>query len=165
METSQGSLAYVDGGYRITVNQPHTQLWGSPGLKFTDSRVEVVASKVAGADDNLFGLTCRSRREAEFYAFVISSDGYYGVALAQDEQLHFLGMAAMAPSEAILQGTAANHLRADCIGSTLAFYVNGVLLYAVQDDTLASGEAGLIAGAQASPGTSILFDNFQVLRP
>jgi hypothetical protein len=165
MEAVQGSLAYLDGGYRIAVNQPYTQLWGSPGLKFTDSRVEVVASKVAGADDNLFGLICRNRRDAEFYAFVISSDGYYGIALAQDDQFHFLGTAAMAPSEAILQGTAANHLRADCMGPTLAFYVNGVLLYAVQDNTLPSGEAGLIAGAQASPGTAIQFDNFQVLRP
>jgi hypothetical protein len=155
METSQGSLAYVDGSYRITVNQAHTQLWGTPGLKFADSRLEVVASKVGGADDNLFGLICRSRK----------SDGYYGIARVQDERFQFLDTDAMAPSEAILQGAATNHLRADCVGSTLAFYANGMKIAEVQDNALASGEVGLIAGAQTPAGAAILFDNFQVLKP
>jgi hypothetical protein len=165
IESSEGSLVYVDEGYRISVNQPHTQVWSTPALNFTDSRVEVLASKVAGEDDNIFGIICRSKVESQFYAFVISSDGYYGIASTQGGRFEFLEKDGMSPSEVIVQGNHANHLRADCVGSTLGLYANGVKIPEVQDSTFTSGEVGLIAGTQGSPGTVIQFDNFQVLRP
>jgi len=35
----------------------------------------------------------------------------------------------------------------------------------VSDDSLASGDVGLVAGAYDEAGTDIFFDNFKVLRP
>jgi len=65
----------------------------------------------------------------------------------------------------IKTGLAVNHLRADCMGNTLTFYVNGFQLAQVQDSTLASGDIGLLAGTFAQPGVDVVFDNFVVLQP
>jgi hypothetical protein len=69
------------------------------------------------------------------------------------------------PTDAIRQGEATNHIRADCVGSSLTLHVNGAELAEVQDDTLASGDVGLLAGTFDQPGTELLFDDFVVKRP
>ena len=68
-------------------------------------------------------------------------------------------------SEKIQQGNELNVISADCIGSTLALYVNGTQLISVKDDSFSSGDVGLIAGTFDTPGTDIHFDNFIVRQP
>jgi len=165
VETPQGSLTYLNGGYQITVNQPYAQIWSTPRLEFKDTRVEVLAYKTGGQDDNIFGIICRKQDTRQFYALVISSDGYYGIARVQDTSFQFLGKEAMQPGEAIGQGAVVNRLRADCVGNVLRLFANGEMLTEVQDAAYSAGEVGLIAGAQGSPGTVILFDDFQVFKP
>lgn len=165
VDAPQGNLAYLMGGYQIEVNQPFSQIWSTPGLKFSDARIEVVASKLSGEDDNFFGIICRQQEINQFYALVISSDGYYGIARFQDSGLQLLGKNAMAPSEAILQGSTTNHLSAECVGDVLRLAVNGQVVYEVQDAAYSKGEVGLIAGSQATPGVTIVFDDFQVFKP
>ena len=65
----------------------------------------------------------------------------------------------------INMGMAINHLRADCIGNTLTFYVNGFPISQVNDATLTSGEVGLLAGTFDEGGVDIIFDQFIVLQP
>ena len=95
----------------------------------------------------------------------MTSDGFYGIGLYKDGQATLLGQSEMLASSNINKGVAVNHLRADCTGNILTFYINGFQVTQAQDTTLPSGDIGLIAGTFAEPGVDILFDNFVVLQP
>jgi len=165
LDEPEGVTDYAAGVYRMVVNEADTDIWANPGLDFGDVQIEVDATKVGGDDNNDFGLICRYQDTENFYFLIISSDGYYGIGkvVAGDQQL--IGTDSMPPSDAINQGNAHNHLRADCAGKTLRLFANGELLAEYEDDQFSSGDVGLIAGTFDSPGTEIHFDNFMVLEP
>lgn len=160
-----GASDYMDGVYRILVNEPNVDIWSRPGLKFGDVRIEVDAYKVGGDRDNRFGLICRAVDDDSFYTFIISSDGFYGIGMINDGAYQLIGMDALQPTDAIQLGSAMNHIRADCVGNTLTLFVNSVQLAQVQDSTFTGGDVGLIAGSYINPGTDIRFDNFIVYEP
>lgn len=164
-ERAGGELDYAFDTFHIAVNEPQTMLWSGPGLRFKDVRIEVDALKAAGPEDDDFGVVCRAQDLENFYFLVISGDGYYGIGKVVEGSQTLIDMPALLPSEEVQRGILRNHLRADCIGETLSFYVNGVLLKTVQDDSFASGDVGLIAGTFAEAGTEVYFDNFTVLQP
>jgi hypothetical protein len=165
-ELPNGGISdYSDGIFRILVNEPNFDYWSNPNLSFKNARIEVDAVKQAGPDINRFGLICRYKDEHNFYSFIISSDGYYGVGKVKDDHLSLIGMSEMLPSDAIQTGSGMNHLRADCIGDQLFFYVNGRLLTQVSDSELPSGDVGILAGTFNDPGVDIVFDNFVVVKP
>lgn len=163
--TANGVTDYVDGSYRIYVNEPNTDTWANPGLNFGDVQIAVDVTKKAGPDDNDFGVMCRVQAQDQYYFFIISSDGYYGIGKVNGEQQAVLGAESMQPSEAIHQGSATNHMQATCIGDELSLTVNDQLLFTVQDADFSSGDVGLIAGTFTEPGTDIYFDNFLVMKP
>ncbi len=75
-----------------------------------------------------------------------------------------LGQSEMQTSDAIQAGTM-NHLRADCIGDKLTFYINFTEVASATDSDFPSGDVGVLAGAFSEPGVDVLFDNFVVLQP
>lgn len=165
ISTAEGITDYADGFYRIFVNIVDSDIWANPGLDFTDVRLEVDASKVAGDDNNVFGLICRYQDNDNFYFLVASSDGYYGIGKLKGGVQKLVGMESMPPIDNINPGSALNHLRADCIGNRLALYVNGKKAGEQTDSDFPSGDVGLFAGAFDQAGTDIHFDNFSVLKP
>lgn len=160
-----GITDYADGVYRIFVNTINTDIWSNPNLDFGDVRVEVDATKVGGSDNNDFGVICRYQDPENYYFFIVSSDGYYGIGRFFQGKQELIGVDAMPPSEVIKKGNATNHLRADCIGSKLSLYVNNQFLTQVEDTAFTSGDVGLLAGSLDSPGVDIHFDNFKALKP
>jgi hypothetical protein len=164
-DSNKGALEYQDGKYRIYNALPYQMLWASPGLQFGDVHVEVDATQGEGPLDDNFGIICRSIDKDNFYFFTISADGYYGIGKVKKGIQQLLGMPAMPPSEVIRQGMATNHLRADCIGNELSFYVNDVPLSKVQDVDFPNGGVGLLAGTFATPGVEVYFDNLKVYKP
>ena len=139
-------------------------LWANPGKSYTDVSVEVDGTKVSGPDDNDFGILCRYVDTSNYYFGIISSDGYYAIGSLIDgtqnifaDNLEF--------SDAIKLGGVANHIRFDCVGSSLTLYANGTQLTQVTDTTFASGDVGLMAGTFDTAGTQIAFDNFVVKKP
>jgi hypothetical protein len=163
--TKEGVTTYRDGAYRIIVDQPNTDVWANPRLYFSDTIIEVEAKKVGGSDDNDFGVICRSVDAGNFYFFIISSDGYYGIGKVVDGQQILIGMTAMEPSEMIKKGEAMNWLHVECVGSRLGLWVNDQKVREVEDTQFTQGDVGLIAGSFGTPGTDIQFDNFSVRRP
>jgi hypothetical protein len=161
----QGITDYADGAYRILVNVADTDVWANPGLSFSDVSVSVDATKTGGDDDNDFGVVCRYQDNQNFYFFLISSDGYYGIGKMINGEQSYIGIEAMPPSEVIKTGNTTNSLRSTCIGSKLTLYVNDQLVDEQEDSTLTSGDVGLMAGTFSNPGTDILFDNFVVRQP
>ncbi|HBX70334.1 MAG TPA: hypothetical protein DEH25_13385 [Chloroflexi bacterium] len=165
VNVDEGLTDYTNGVYRIWVNTTSTDVWANPGLNFTDTIVEVEATKVGGPDDNDFGVICRYEDSSNFYFFIISSDGYYGLGKVVDGEQTILGAEELMPSDAITLGNVTNTIRADCVGSTLTLYANGTQLASESDTTFTSGDVGLLAGTFNDPGTDIHFDNFVVRQP
>jgi hypothetical protein len=158
-------VGYAQNGFRLWVDLPNYQVWSRPGLNFKDSHTYTRAQKLAGPNDNLMGVMCRYQNEGNYYAFVISSDGYYGIIKKQANVQSLLGSEQMGFNEAIHRGNAVNEILAVCQGDQLVLFVNEVKLLQVSDTTFAHGDAGLISGNREQPGVDILFDYFIVIKP
>jgi hypothetical protein len=164
LKTAEGVMDYDGGGYRILVNALQVNFWSTPHKQYSDVRLEVDVGKLAGPDENRIGLICRYT-DSDYYFFMITSDGYYGIGLFSNGQAKLLGESAMQYSDNVRKGLTINHLRGDCTGDTLTLYVNGFETAKVQDATLKSGDVGLLVGAFSQPGVDIIFDNFVALQP
>lgn len=164
LQVDGGTMDYDGGGYRFLVNALNTNFWSTPSRDFSDVRLEVDSGKLAGPDENRIGLLCRFN-QADYYFFLISSDGFYGIGIFKDGKATLLGQSEMQGSENIRQGMAINHLRADCTGDKLTLYINGFETASVQDSTLKSGDVGLLVGTFDQPGVDVIFDNFVAMKP
>jgi hypothetical protein len=163
---AEGVNDYSDGGYRIFVDKQNWYFWSNPGLTFTDVIIDVDAKKIGGSDENDYGVICRYKDESNFYFFTIASDGYYGISKIIDGDEYLVGMDQLQFNDKVIKlGEASNHIRAECVGSSLTLTVNNKVLSDVSDSDIASGDVGLIAGTYDTPGTDILFDNFTVTKP
>ncbi len=167
-QVSDGSRTtdYYNNSYRIVVNDTNSDAWANPGSEgFTDTRIEVDATKNGGPDDNDFGIICRYTGVDTFYYGVISSDGYFSIMKMTSDGGKPIGNENMLQSDSITQGTSTNHIRFDCVGSTLTLYINGDQIDQQTDADYTTGNVGLIAGTFTTAGTDILFNNFIVYKP
>jgi hypothetical protein len=166
LASEAGTAGYSDGTYHIVASQPNVNLWSHPGLDFATVRVEVAVFPAAGPLENRMGLICRLVDDKNFYFFVISGDGYYGIGKMKDGQGSILTRDGnMLPSEFIQTGNVPNRVRGDCIGSFLILYVNDQLVASAEDSDFTGGDVGVIAGSFSQPGADVYFDNFTVFKP
>jgi hypothetical protein len=156
------TVGYEDGSYRVKILAPETIAWGRPHLSFDNITLDVDATKSGGPEDNLFGVLCRYQDPANFYFFLISSDGYAGAGAYRDGERFIFGEAAMLPSPAVATGEATNHLQVDCLGSTVRLRVNGLTVAEAEVFDWPSGDVGLVAGSYEADGVEIWFDHFAV---
>ena len=163
ISNDNGIMDYDGGGYRILVRQPKLNIWSTSEKNFGDVRVEADVIRLNGPDENRMGLICRYQG-GNYYFFIISNDGYYVIGKFIGGLTLLLGQSAMQASDAIQVGTM-NHLRADCIGNTLTFYINFAEVASATDSDFSSGDVGVVAGSFAEPGVDVLFDNFVVIQP
>jgi hypothetical protein len=165
---AEGVEDYDNGVYRIQVTAPNFIYFSTPGKNYSDVRIEADTAKIGGPDSNRAGLICRfdaSDGIPNFYFFIITSDGFYGIGRASGNQSILLGQTELAQNANVKTGLAINHLRADCQGPMLSFYINGFLVGQVMDQALLRGDVGLVAGAFTEGAVDIIFDQFIVLQP
>ena len=155
-------IGYKDGEYRVMVHNPGLFVWGNPKRSYdlADFLLEVDARRAGGPVNNQIGLVVRRQNDQNFYLFSISSDGTYGVDMLQNDTWSHL--VAWTSSKSIKQDTAWNHLRVECVGARMRFYVNNDLLAEVEDNTFASGNIGLGAGTMDEGGVEVRFDNLRL---
>jgi len=158
-----GIMDYDGGGYRMLIQQAGYNLWSTPEKDFRDVRLEADVSRLNGPAENREGLICRYQA-GDYYFFIISNDGYYAIGKYIGGQTLLLGQSAMQPSE-FIEKDAVNHLRADCMGDTLTFYINFNQVASVQDSDFKNGDVGLLAGSFTESGVDVLFDHFMVIQP
>jgi hypothetical protein len=163
VSNENGIMDYDSGGYRMLVRQPKLNMWSTSEKNFGDVRIEADVIKLNGPDENRMGLMCRYQG-GDYYFFIISNDGYYTIGKFMGGLTLLLGQSEMQASETIQKG-ASNHLRADCIGNTLTFYINYTQVATAQDTDLPNGDVGVLAGAFDEPGVDVLFDQFVVMQP
>jgi hypothetical protein len=156
---------YSEGALRLHVDAPNSLAWSTPGFALEDVRLDVDTTAVSGSPDNAFGLICRYRDPGNYLFFLISSDGFSGIGAVRDGQRSLLTGEAMLPSDFILTGLTANHMRAECAGPRLSLHINGALANEVTLETVDAGDVGVIVGTYTEPGADIRFDNFTVSVP
>ncbi|MBI3160031.1 MAG: tetratricopeptide repeat protein [Chloroflexi bacterium] len=158
-----GLASYNSGGYRINIPVAERAVWGTNDFWARDIRIEVDARKIGGSDNNLIGVMCRYQDIDNFYVFVISSDGYYGVGKrVNGGPLEPTSAGQLQFSREVRQGDALNHISVECMGDQLRLYVNHDLLLTATDASIPAGAVGLLAATYAVQGTDIMFDNFEI---
>lgn len=160
-----GSSDYLGEAYRLQVLVPYADRLALPGLDLSNTRIQVEATNIAGPADNRFGVLCRYQNADNYYAFLISTDGYYGILKMVSGQSELLGADTMQRHAQLEPGKLAYFLEAECNQAILTLRINGAEITRVEDGSLASGDVGLVAGTFKVSGTEILFDNFTVLQP
>jgi len=153
-----------EGVMRLLVKVPNRLAWASAGREFSDFRLAVEATQVAGPDDNEYGVLVRMRDADHFYRFSISGDGYYLVSKYDGGAWEVLNDD-WTSSDAIHLGAVTNLLEVVCQSATMTFLVNGVTLTQVEDSSYSRGDIGLYAGSFFEPGVEIHFDNLTVTEP
>jgi hypothetical protein len=158
---ASAEVGYQEGVMRVLVKAPNRLAWASAGRTFSDFRLVVEATQVAGPDDNEYGVLVRMQDPEHFYRFSISGDGYYLVSKYSGEEWEMLS-SDWAPSDAIHTGNASNRLAVVCQGATMMFLVNDVELVQVQDSSYSRGDVGLYVGTFFEPEVEVHFDNLSV---
>ncbi len=163
-----GTLRYTsDGRYEISVHQANYDLWSMVGVDLNDVRLEVDFVKSEGTEVNDIGLICRYTNGEDgyrFYYMVVGTDGFVGAYRVIGGASTTLAELAPGTANIAPQGEE-NHLRMDCIGNQLSLFANGSRVLTVEDDLLAGGDVGLIAGVYDEPGLTVWFDNFLLYAP
>jgi len=166
MDRSGGEIYFDYGGLVIKVNLADFMFWTVNGDDYSDTRIDVDAVLMNGPNNDNFGVICRYQDNQNFYGFLVTHDGYYGIFKMQDGSIVLSSENGdLQYSESIRQGGVVNHITATCQGNDLQLLVNGDLLAEVADQAFSAGQVGLIAGAYDMPGVEILFDNFNVTQP
>jgi hypothetical protein len=158
-------MDYDSGGFRFYLNRVNYDAWSIPRLYFREAVIEADAGRLGGPGNNLYGLVCAYKNKDNFLAFVISSDGYYGISQHKEGVQSLLGNSEMKTDDAIFRDERANHLKAECTNHRLALTVNGKMLLEVVWDGKAQGDVGLLVGSFDTIGVDILFKNFVVKSP
>ncbi len=156
---------YEDEMYIIMIQQQNTEAWALPGLSFKDVIINVESSKVAGPDNNVYGVICRYQDSGNFTFFLISSDGYTGIGAYINGEKELLSHPTLLPSDAVETDDGSNYLRAECVGEQLRLMVNGQLVAQAIAQNVIMGDVGLIAGSYQNSGVKIRFDNFSTVQP
>jgi hypothetical protein len=166
MGRSGGEIAFEYEGLTIKVNTPNFMFWTVNGKSYKDARIDVDAVLLEGPSDDNFGVICRFKDNNNFYAFVISHDGYYGIFKMVDGTIKLSNPDSnLDYSDAIRKGGVVNHISASCNGDILSLTVNDTLLAEIQDSSFTEGQVGLIASAYKDPGVKVLFDNLKIYQP
>ncbi len=155
---------YQQGRYLFQIDVPRWFVWITSGRRYDDVELRALV-RASGQPDNHYGLLCRYA-EGQFYYFAISSDGYYAIFRKLDEtDLQPLTGRAMLRAAAIRTDGSDNRIVASCEGSVLTLFVNGEQVAQIEDDLLERGDVGMAAGTVTATGTSVWFDDLEVLRP
>ena len=161
-----GEINFIYDGLEIKVNTPNSLLWTTTNDLFKDSQIEVDAVLLSGPTNDAFGAVCRFQDNENYYGFLLSHDGYYGIFKMQNGSLTLIdSQSGLHFSEVIRQGGVVNHIQAICQGDTLKLTVNGTLLSEVKDGSFTQGKIGLIVGTYETAGADVFFDNLVVLQP
>jgi len=157
---------YANGSYRMWLSETQYDIWANPSEYFSGPvSVEVDVKKVAGPEDNDFGIICNYQDIDNFYVGLVSSDGYAVIMKRQDGDSSYISAEQMVSVDGINSGSANNHLRFDCNNGDLTLYANGNQVAYVYDNSFSGGDVGLQIGTFDEGGVDFLFDNFVVREP
>ncbi len=161
-----GEVLFEYEGLVLNVITPNSLVWSINHPRYSDSRIDVDAVLLDGPVNDNFGVICRFVDNQNFYGFLVTHDGYYGIFKMLNGQMMMTNdKTSLDYTEVIRQGGVVNHITAECTGEILKLTVNDTLLAEILDNSFGEGQVGLIAGAYENAGVKVLFDNFIVTQP
>jgi hypothetical protein len=160
--TSTIDIGIFDSAYRMAIRESETGYWISAGPTLEDIRVEADVEQLGSDDASQVGLICRFISDRNFYVASISAAGVYSIyKLVTNEWTELRYGEIDLPQDAL----ATAHLTLDCVGDTIAFFVNDELIAVAYDSSFSKGQAGVYADSYWAKESVFLFDNFLVSRP
>lgn len=152
-----------DGEFRAWIDNgqaPYDFVTSPSHDSYGDVRIEVDVRIVSAVPYGGAIVLCRgTQASGNFYEFVLSPNGSAGISDFLDGEEQIARAASLQP------GTLKpdwNHLRVDCVGNHLAFYVNDTLAVERDVDKFPKGKIGLGAGGSSEGMTDVRFDNLVV---
>ncbi len=110
--------------------------------EYSDFTLTVKARKVKGKDLQGYGVVFRlDEAKSSYYDFIVSGNGDYSIGKFINGE--FTELAPWTIDASINKGNGTNFLRVEAKGNTFNFFVNGVLVKTLTDDSLKSGKIGL----------------------
>lgn len=157
-------IAIADGAYHIVSIYEEGMdnfLWGTSGVgPFANFDLDVDATHVEGTDNNEIAVVFGVQDVSNFYEFAISGDGY--LFLGRYVEGAWEWIEEPAPSGAITQGNATNHIRLIVENGDLTAYVNDQLVLTSFVGEYQSGLIGFGCGPWEEPGAHCAFDNLDL---
>jgi hypothetical protein len=101
-----------------------------------------------------------TQNNGDGYLFVVAGNGRYAIIRSQGRSTTRL--VDWTSSGVINMGAAQNRIRAVCMGTYLALYVNGQFVADTSDDLYTKGQVGLAAATAGRAGLILTFDNLSV---
>ncbi len=118
-------IGYVGGQYQISATQPVGIVIGSSGYSFYDGTVSVEAQDLPDSAPHYSGLFVRAQDSANFYAFVLASDGSIGMFHYVNGTYVADGPSDLHLADGVYLTDAPNVLSVEASGLSLTFSVNG----------------------------------------
>lgn len=155
-------IDYYQEGYHLALTSPDSITWAVVGPNFENVRIQVDSRQIGGEEDNYYGVICRYQDGNNFYAGVISSDGFSAILHLKDGTLDLISGDSFQESVVINQHMDLNLIVFTCIGSQFQLIVNGQLIAEGEDASIPTGDVGLIIGTLSAQSSDILFDNYSL---
>ena len=165
-KSDESAVSFFEDGLIMIVSKPNLDIITTNNVSYPNVLIQTAARKRLGTNDNAYGIVCRYLNDRNYYGFLISSDGYYGIIKVFEGDYKLLSSENLEFDESIHQGKEENSISAKCEGNTLTLSINGIKKTSVIDEDLTTGKTGLITGSfSEADETAVLFDNFIVMVP
>lgn len=161
-ETESVARFYEEGQYHMLIKSDGLIGWsGHPELEgIEDFILDVDITQVSGPDNNDFGVLFRYQDSDNWYALLISGDGYFKFRKQFNGEDY--DITRWMQVTAIKQGQNTNHLQLVAKGPLFSVFVNDELLATVPDNSFRRGDIFLTAGSLAEGNVHVSFDNLVV---
>lgn len=153
----------VADGYRLYVNFVNGAIVSVRSQDHTAVRLEAEAAFTTSPPDGYWGVACRQQDPENYYGFVLTSAGNYGILRNLDGEITFLNEGP-APAGLFVPG-GANRLAGACVEDRLTLYLAGQPVTEIQDTTFENGNIGVLAGTRSAAGVDVLFTYFAIQVP
>jgi hypothetical protein len=190
-DSNTGNIAQVNGSVMsLYIGTEQAVFWSEASPYFADFDVTVETRPVESPVESVYGVLFRERDASNFYAFFISTDGYYKLIRVVDNVERTLSN--WHTTDSIYTGAGVvNQIRVVGVDDLFQFYVNGDVIelcipdhpanestplengeclggtwrITLVDDSLPSGHLAVALQSDPSPEMTVEFDNVVVYGP
>ncbi len=154
-------MDYVDGQFQMSATGPIGLFIASQRFSFGDGTVSVEATDLPGSAAHYSGIFVRAQDSANFYAFVLGSDGAVGI-FHYVSGTYFADATNLTLREGLYHTDAPNILSVTGSGSSLHFFANGEEVASIPFARWSEGVTGLIVVTRADGMAGTAFDNWRI---
>ncbi len=156
------TIDYVDGQYWMYATGPVGIIIAASGVTFNDGAVSVEMQDLPDSAVHAAGIFVRAQDSANFYAFVLGSDGSIGMFHFVDGVYVADGRSDLFLRDGLFKTDEPNVVTVTASGSSMNYFVNGEQVATVAVTRWTGGAVGLILGTGADGTAGTAFDNWRV---